>query len=166
MKSQVLYRAGLKLTNHSWFQHQVGFLKSSIKCIKRCLKMCSGAQPCPTLCDPMDCSPPGSMSVGFLRQNYWSGLHFLLQGIFLTQWSNLSVLSLLCRRRVLNHWATWEAWCVNVHSSDVNGGCLRRLGFQETFAIVIILYILFKCSMIKHSSYLIYFGCTMGHAGS
>ena len=60
MKSQVPYRAGLKLTNHSWFQHQVGFLKSSIKCIKRCMKMCSDAQPCPTLCDPMDCNLPGS----------------------------------------------------------------------------------------------------------
>ena len=29
-------------------------------------------QSCPTLCDPMDCSPPGSM--GFFRQEYWSGL--------------------------------------------------------------------------------------------
>ena len=30
---------------------------------------------CPTLCDPMDCSPLGS-SVGFSRQGYWSGLPF------------------------------------------------------------------------------------------
>ena len=29
-------------------------------------------QSCLTLCDPMDCSPPGSM--GFSRQEYWSGL--------------------------------------------------------------------------------------------
>ena len=27
-----------------------------------------------TLCDPMDCSPPGSLSTGFFRQEYWSGL--------------------------------------------------------------------------------------------
>ena len=32
------------------------------------------AQSCPTLCDPMDCSPPPSM--GFSRQEYWSGLPF------------------------------------------------------------------------------------------
>ena len=32
-------------------------------------------QSCTTLCDPMDCSPPGS-SVGFSRQGYWSGLPF------------------------------------------------------------------------------------------
>ena len=30
------------------------------------------AQSCPTLCDPMDCSLPGS-SMGFSRQEYWSG---------------------------------------------------------------------------------------------
>ena len=27
-------------------------------------------------CDPMDCSPPASLSVGFPRQEYWSGLPF------------------------------------------------------------------------------------------
>ena len=34
------------------------------------------AQLCPTLCDPMDCSPPGSSSMGFSRQEYWSGSPF------------------------------------------------------------------------------------------
>ena len=27
-----------------------------------------------TLCNPVDCNPPGSSSVGFSRQEYWSGL--------------------------------------------------------------------------------------------
>ena len=34
------------------------------------------AQSCPTLCGPMDCSPPGSSVPGFSRQEYWSGLPF------------------------------------------------------------------------------------------
>ena len=34
---------------------------------------------CPTLCDPIDGSPPGSPSLGFFRQEHWSGCHFLLQ---------------------------------------------------------------------------------------
>ena len=35
------------------------------------------AQSCPTLCDPMDCSLSGSSgSMGFSRQDYWSGLPF------------------------------------------------------------------------------------------
>ena len=36
--------------------------------------VCSAALSCPTLCNPMDCSPPGSMQ--FSRQEYWSGLPF------------------------------------------------------------------------------------------
>ena len=32
------------------------------------------AQSCLTLCDPMDCSLPGSSVMGFSRQEYWSGL--------------------------------------------------------------------------------------------
>ena len=30
----------------------------------------------PTLCDPMGCSPPGPLSMGFSRQEYWSGLPY------------------------------------------------------------------------------------------
>ena len=32
------------------------------------------AQSCLTLCDPMDCSPPGSSVYGIFQQQYWSGL--------------------------------------------------------------------------------------------
>ena len=31
------------------------------------------AQSCPTLSDPMDCSLPAPPSMGFSRQEYWSG---------------------------------------------------------------------------------------------
>ena len=33
-------------------------------------------QSCLTLCDPIDGSPPGSPSLGFSRQQHWSGLPF------------------------------------------------------------------------------------------
>ena len=33
-------------------------------------------QLCPTLCDPIDGSPPGPPSLGFSRQEHWSGLPF------------------------------------------------------------------------------------------
>ena len=36
----------------------------------------SVAQSFPTLCNPMGCSPPGSSSMGFSRQEYWNGLPF------------------------------------------------------------------------------------------
>ena len=38
-----------------------------------------------TLCDPMDCiACQAPLSMGFSRQEYWSGCHALLQGIFPT----------------------------------------------------------------------------------
>ena len=33
-------------------------------------------QSCPAMCDPIDGSPPGSPSLGFSRQEHWSGLPF------------------------------------------------------------------------------------------
>ena len=53
-------------------------------------------QSCPTLCDPMDCSPPGSSVHGDSPgKNTGVGCHFLLQGIFLTQGLNLCLLHFL-----------------------------------------------------------------------
>ena len=48
----------------------------------------------------MDCSPPGSSVRGILQQEYWSGLPFLLQGIFLAQGLNPGLLH--CRQ-ILYH---------------------------------------------------------------
>ena len=60
------------------------------------LILCLCAQSCPTLCDPMGCSPPDSSVHGISpRQEYWIGCHFFLKGIFPTQGSNPSLLCLL-----------------------------------------------------------------------
>ena len=60
-----------------------------------CCVYTKSLQSCPTLCSPMDYSPPGSLSMGFSRQEYWGGFHAPLQGIFLTQGSNLHLFHLL-----------------------------------------------------------------------
>ena len=41
---------------------------------------------------PMNCCLPATLSMEFPMQEYWSGLHFLLQGIFSTQGWNLYLL--------------------------------------------------------------------------
>ena len=46
------------------------------------------AQSCPTLCNPMDCSLPGSSVHGIFHASTGVGRHFLLQGVFPTQGSN------------------------------------------------------------------------------
>ena len=54
------------------------------------------AKSCPTLCNPLYCSLPGSSIRGiFSDKNTGVGCHFLLQGIFPTQRSNLCLLWLL-----------------------------------------------------------------------
>ena len=53
-------------------------------------------QLCPTLCDPMDCNPPGFSVYGDSPdKNTGVGCCALLQGIFLTQGSNPGLLHLL-----------------------------------------------------------------------
>ena len=53
-------------------------------------------QLCSTLCDPMDCSPPGSSVPGDSPdKNTGMGCHALLQAFFLTQGSNPGLLCLL-----------------------------------------------------------------------
>ena len=57
---------------------------------------CLIAQSCPALCNPMDCSPPGSFVHGDPPGKHTGvSCHFLLQGIFLTQGANLRILCLL-----------------------------------------------------------------------
>ena len=56
-----------------------------------CVCACLCAQSCPTICNPMHCSLPGP----FPSKNTRAVCHFLLQGIFLTQGSNLHLLCFL-----------------------------------------------------------------------
>ena len=51
------------------------------------------AKSCPTLCNPVDCSSPGSFCpLDFPGKNTGVGCHFLLQGICPTQGSKLHLL--------------------------------------------------------------------------
>ena len=47
-----------------------------VQCATAIAKAAKSLQSCPTLRDPIDSSPPGSRSLGFSRQEHWSGLPF------------------------------------------------------------------------------------------
>ena len=49
------------------------FFTTSATCAAAAAK---SLQSCPTLCDPIDGSTPGSPNLGFSRQEHWSGLPF------------------------------------------------------------------------------------------
>ena len=44
------------------------------------LMLCFVLQSCMTLCDPMNCAHQAPLSMGFFRQEYWTGLSSLLPG--------------------------------------------------------------------------------------
>ena len=86
------------------FRLGVGLTQQFFACTHPFLHSCVRAkllQSCQTLCNPMNCSLPGSSVRGILqarirewvamtssRPEYWSGSSSLLQGIFPTQGSN------------------------------------------------------------------------------
>ena len=67
-------------------------------------------QSCPTLCDPMDFSPPGcSVHGDSPGKNTGVGFHFLLQGIIQPRArTHVSYVSCI-GRRILDHCTTWKA---------------------------------------------------------
>ena len=83
-----------------------------------CAVLCLVVQSCLTLCDPMDGSPPGPLSIGVSRQEYWSGLPCPPQGIFPTQGSNTGFPH--CR---------WILYCLS-HQ----GSLMKTIGSQVVFS--------------------------------
>ena len=68
---------------------------------------CSVAQSCPTLCNPIDCSPPGSSVHGIVlaRILEWVAISSSRGSSWPRDWTHVS-----CNGRwILYHWATWEA---------------------------------------------------------
>ena len=80
------------------------------ECVCVCAVLCLVAQSCPTLCNPMDCSLPGSTVHGdSLGKNTGVGCHALFQGIFPTQGWNLSLYVSALASRFITTSDTWEA---------------------------------------------------------
>ena len=88
--------------------------------------MCLVAQSCLTLCDPMDCSPPGSSVHGDSPgKNTGVGCHAFLQGIFPTQRSNPGILH--CRR-IFNH----LSHCTPLHNESEHIQDWGEVGSRRT----------------------------------
>ena len=74
--------------------------------------MCTRAkslQLCPTLCNPMGVAHQTPLSMGFSKQEHWSGLPFPSPGILPTQGSNPCLLHLPSLAGRFFTRATWEA---------------------------------------------------------
>ena len=88
----------------------------------------SVAQSCPTLCDPMNCSPPGSSVHGiFLGGNTGVGCLFFLQRVFSTQGLNPHLLGLL--KTLAGGFFEW--------------GCLKSITHKHSFYLHRLIFFLF-----------------------
>ena len=81
--------------------------------------VCVSAQSCLTLCDPIDYSHQAPLSMGFPRQEYWSGLPFPSPGALPNPGIKPTCLCLLHCRQILYHWAVPSALVL-----FANGPCL------------------------------------------
>ena len=118
--------------------------ESVLSSVFPCAVLCLAAQSCWTLCDPMDCSSPGSPVHGdSLGKNTGVGCHSLLQEIFQTQGSNPGVPH--CRRILycLTHQGSpwilkWVAYPFSSRifvTQESNGGLLhcRQVLYQLSY---------------------------------
>ena len=94
----------------------------------------SPTQLCPTLCNPINCSPPQApLSMGFSRQEYWSGLPFPPPGDLLNPGIEpASLASLALADRFFTTSTTWEAksHCPLLISSQVTLASSPLSGLQ------------------------------------
>ena len=144
--------------NHSWELAHVcksTRFRVSAQFLYVPISVCLVAQSCPTLCDPMDCSPPGSAVHGdSLGKKIGVGCHSLLQRIFPTQGSNPRLPH--CRRIFyhlshqgslgssvslykLRSWFEWGLWDgfkwsrnpINIYANFACG-CTHSLCWEDT----------------------------------
>ena len=80
-----------------------------------CLIVLNCAQPCPTLCDSMDYSPPGSSVHGMSQARIleWVAASFSRGSSPPRGWTCASCLSCI-GSEVLYHWANWEVLCTYI----------------------------------------------------
>ena len=78
---KIIIRPKLQLRKNPLHHHPIGESCPFLYVYPRSASVCAAAaaeslQSCPTLCDPTDSSLPGFPSLGFSRQEHWSGLPF------------------------------------------------------------------------------------------
>ena len=90
------------------------------------------AQSCPTICDPMDCSPPGSSIQGILQTRIpeWVAMSFSTGS---SRPRNRTQVSHIAGRR-FNLWATREALMISRENFKLTGKTVHSFMFSHKMA--------------------------------
>ena len=104
-------------------------------CMRLCVWARMHAQSCPTLCDPMDCSRPGSSVHGISQARIleWVTISFSRGSSWPRDWTHASCTGM----SILYHWATWEApglfltWVIII-VSELPVGSAATLSSQQS----------------------------------
>ena len=102
------------------------------------MHVCSIAPSCPTLCDPMDCSPPGSSVHGIIQARILE--YVCISSSRASSWHRDKTRVSCIGRWILYSWATWEApKSLKVPSKDnvaVNQSLVRWKGEKHKWGDV------------------------------
>ena len=95
-----------------------------------CCCYCLVTQLCPTLCDPMDCSPQGSSVHGFSQARIleWVAISFSRASSQHRNQTHISCVSCTAGGWILYHCAIWEAHVSVVKNPPANAGDARDAG--------------------------------------
>ena len=106
-----------------------------IKCLEHSVQFSSVTQSCPTLCDPIEYSPPGSSVHGIYqaRKLEWVAPVPLLQGIFLTWGSDSCLLHCRWFLYFLSPWDLFP-WRSERRRSTWNA-CVQECSIRKIFKL-------------------------------
>ena len=110
----------------------------------QCMKVKSEsevAHSCPTLATPWTAAYQAPLSIGFSRQEYWSGLpcppprnlpNSRIEPMSPVQGLNLWLLQFLYCGQILYHWATREVLTVSIADADSNGSLAGVWHYEQS----------------------------------
>ena len=132
------------------------YWKALVFSSKGCVCVCSVAQSPLTLCDPMDCSAPGSSVHGILQARIWSGLPCPSPGDFPNPGIELPVSCVFCIAGKFFTAAPPWSLLVRIRRKLIRNFCQGSglLGLEHFNTLYVILGVLFRdCKYYPKMSY-------------
>ena len=127
----------------------------STNTLSKWLYVCLVVQPCPTLCDPMDCGPPGSSVCRIFQVRILEWVAISSSRRSSRPKDRTRVSCIFCTgRRILYHWATWEAsrWESTLKNKSLHTRIKNHYILTVIFTPIMILSF-FSCTCFLYLSF-------------